>query len=95
MLGSHHENVLVMILNVCKSLLEKCVKPQEALNYFVNDLNTNGLDKSLLNKIFTSISNGLNYEYHNAWKYVLHIIATSFTSFNHSDTFIIIKNVIK
>jgi hypothetical protein len=91
-MGSFHENVLLMSANVLKSLLEQCIKPN--IELYITDLKQNtDIEKSLLKKIFTSIQNGLNYQYHSGWLYVMQILSSSFSSLTDSSSFPIVQEV--
>ena len=47
--------------------------------------------KSLLGKIFAHLENGLSYQFHQSWLFVMKMLACAFTSFKHRDTFVIVE----
>lgn len=89
-MSSYHKNVLVMSTNVIKTLLEQCIKPNISL-YITEMKQNNELEKCLLNRIFNTIQNGLNYQYHSGWLYVMQILASAFSSFEDVNSFVIVK----
>ena len=48
--------------------------------------------KSLLHKIFSHLENGLSYQFHESWLFVMKVLTCAFTSFKHRDTFPIVEN---
>ena len=90
-MSSYHENVLLMSTNVLKDLLEQCIKPNIGL--YITDLKQNSdVEKSLLKKIFTTIENGLNYQYHSGWLYVMQVLSSAFSALD-VNAFSIVENV--
>jgi hypothetical protein len=92
-MSSFHENVLLMTTNVLKGLLEQCIRPN--IELYINDLKqSSDIDKSLLKKIFSSIENGLSYQFHSGWLYIMQILSSAFSSFKDLNAFPIVKQVI-
>jgi ribosomal RNA-processing protein 12 len=87
---SHHKNVHIIITNCLSSILEQCV--QTNMSLFIDDLKQSvDTKKSLLAKIFSHIENGLSYQFHETWLFVMKVLACAFTSFKHRDTFVIVE----
>jgi ribosomal RNA-processing protein 12 len=90
---THHKNIHVILTNCLNDVLEQCV--QTNINLLIDDLkvhNANGEQKkSLLNKIFSQLENGLSYQFHESWLFVMKILTCAFTSFKHRDTFPVVE----
>lgn len=92
-MSSYHENVLLMVTNVLKGLMEQCIRPN--IELYVNDLKqSSDIEKSLLKRIFSSIENGLSYQFHSGWLYIMQILSSAFSSFTDSNAFLVVKEVI-
>jgi hypothetical protein len=75
------------------SVLEQCV--QTNVDLLVEDLHkSNDMGKCLLHKIFAHIEAGLSYQYHNAWSFIMKILACAFTSFKSRETFVVVDKCI-
>lgn len=90
---THHKNIHVILTNCLNDVLEQCV--QTNINLFIDDLKMHGSNteqkKSLLYKIFSQLENGLSYQFHESWLFVMKILTCAFTSFKHSDTFPVVE----
>jgi hypothetical protein len=81
-----------MITNVLKSILENCV--QMNVQIIVDDMNkSSSIEKSVIHRVYSSIFNGLSYQYHASWVYVLQILSSLYSCVNDKTVFPVIKEV--
>lgn len=88
--NSHYKNVHVMTTNNLCHVLEQCV--QTNMDILIENMKENPADKSVLGKMFTFIENGLSYQYHSVWVFVMKILACAFTCFKSAETFPIVSS---
>ena len=88
--SSHHKNIHVTVTNCLCTILAQCIEANIVL--LVDDLKQS-LDskKSTLARVFTHIENGLSYQFHGVWIFVMKILACAFTSFKHAQTFLVVE----
>lgn len=89
--SSHQTPIHVVITNCLCSMLEQCVETniQMLAEDIGQSLQSN--KKPILTRVFSHVENGLGFQFHSVWIYVMKILACAFTSFKHAQTFSIVE----